>query len=174
MNDTSAAADDSPPGYRVHAEYLDRLVADQEDRKKSIEGRGTGVVTTSAALVSLLFGLVAVVTGVEEFTLTSAARPPLAVAMALFVVAGALGLLTNAPRNYENADAKQLADMLEDRIWTESELRAKRRVAATQRKVFARAQKVNGEKARLLFVAMFVQVVAVLSLAVAVAIIIWS
>lgn len=60
-------------GHEVYAEYLEQLVVDQNARNGSVEQCGLSVVTTSAALVSLLFGLVAVITGVDDFTLPDSA-----------------------------------------------------------------------------------------------------
>lgn len=172
MNDATAKdePDDLEVGYKVYAAYLEHLVVDQESRKKSLEERGLSVLTTSAALVSLLFGLVAVVTGVDDFTLPNAARPPLAIAMVLFVVAAVLGLITNFPRNYSNAQAEGLTTMFGER-WEDSEPIAQRRVSVTQQQVYAKARGVNGDKAKCLFAAMFIEVVAVIFLTISVAVI---
>lgn len=162
----AAATEGDKPGGSEYGEFFKELVAGQEARKTSVEQRGITVITTSGALVTLLFGLVAVITKAEGFTLPKASHGPLGIGLMLFVVAAVLGLLTNVPLPYTNVTPESVETAL-DR-WNEPPEKAQVRVAATRLKVFKRAQKVNEWKARVLIAAMLAEVAAVCAVAVAV------
>lgn len=54
-------------GSSIYAAYVNEQLAAQDSRKTSIEQRGIAVITTSGTLVSLLFGLVAVLTAADDY-----------------------------------------------------------------------------------------------------------
>ena len=43
----------------AHSAYIDQLLNFEADRRRSLQQRGVGVVTTSAAIATLYFGIVA-------------------------------------------------------------------------------------------------------------------
>ena len=51
--------DTDPRGRAIYADYIKEQQEAQEARKVSLEQRGLAVITTSGALVTLLFGLTA-------------------------------------------------------------------------------------------------------------------
>ena len=53
------SATKEPKGRAVYGEYIKEQLNAQEARKNSLEQRGLAVITTSGALVTLLFGLTA-------------------------------------------------------------------------------------------------------------------
>ena len=150
--------------------YLEQLSEEEDARKSSLEQRGIAVITTSGALATLLFGLVAVFTKAENFSLPSAASAALAVALVAFTVAAIAALLTNIPMAYV---APMIGDPEKDfwPHWEKGAGDAMQRVAGTRLKVVKSAQDTNGRKARRLFVALCAEVMAVIAVAVAVAII---
>lgn len=154
----------------MYFEYIARLVGDQEARKASIESRGLSVVTTSGGLVSLLFGLVAVVTKAEGFDLPTATHGPLTAGLLLFVGAATCGLLVNKPSSdYLNVDVD--AAMTEERLkerWSESATDVRLRVATNNVNSLREAQRVNELKGRFLFVAVLLELGAVIFVALAV------
>jgi hypothetical protein len=77
----------------VYSDYVQALEAQETARKSSLESRGVNVITTSGTLVTLLFGLVAVLTGSESFSLPASAHAYLIVTVILFVSATALGII---------------------------------------------------------------------------------
>ncbi|HEX9991484.1 MAG TPA: hypothetical protein VGB14_01015 [Acidimicrobiales bacterium] len=162
-----AGAAGEPAGHKTYLAYVEGLVKGQDERKGSIESRGLSVVTTSGVLVSLLFGLVALVSDAEGFELPRRAHGPLAVALVLFVVSAVLALLTNLPLLYRNVTEEGLNTVL-DRCSNDDERAANVRVASTLVTVFGRARAVNSVKGWLLVAAMVFEVAAVVCVAVAV------
>jgi hypothetical protein len=150
-----------------YAAFFQRLVDGQDARKSSIEQRGISVITTSGALVTLLFGVVALVTKNASYHLPNEAYIPLGLALLAFVGAAALALLTNIPsKGYVNVDGDQVEKLLD--YIGESPPNARLRLAATNLKVFRSAQGANEEKANVLKSAMICEVIAVVALSVAV------
>jgi hypothetical protein len=156
-----------PSGSSVYAAFIAGLLEEQDARKASLEQRALAVVTTAGALVSLLFGLVALISEADGFTLPRSAHGPLGVGLALFVGAGVLALVVNVPLIYTNADPEAIARIL-DRYWSDSVSDAEMRVAATREKMFKAAQDANELKAWLLVGALTLEVLGVVAVAIAV------
>src|SRR5215207_5830795 len=96
---TSEKADATATGRSLYAKYIDEQTAAQEARKTSLEQRGLAVITTSGALVTLLFGLTALsVRPDSRFVIPDVAAALLVVALAFFVLAALLAIVTNLPR----------------------------------------------------------------------------
>lgn len=129
--------------------------------KGSFEQRALGVVTTSGVLVSLLFGLAAIVTQAEGFKAPPAARVLLVIALGLFLVAAGLSIRVNMPRGYKEADVAKLRRLTEAEFWeARSEIGA-RRAAELRVNVLASTRLANGRKAKTLFWAMVLEVAAI-------------
>jgi hypothetical protein len=159
-------SDDSERGSE-YAEYVAQLLAGQEARKASLEQRGLSVVTSSGTLVTLLFGLVALLTKGASYRLPTKTHGWLATSLTLFVIAAVLGVFTNLPLRYTNVDFDD-PDVLLDR-WEDTPADARLRISATRLDEFKRAQRLNRGKAWLLVCAMAAEVGATLPLAVAIA-----
>jgi hypothetical protein len=154
-------------GSTVYAAFIAEQLSRQDARKASLEQRGISVVTSSGALVSLLFALVAALTGAEGFALPTDARPWLAVAAGAFVLAAIGGILTNIPGRYQSPHTPALDAVVETR-WSDSPEEAEREVAATQIEIFAVAKEINTRKGEILIAAVVLEVTAVIFLAIAV------
>lgn len=160
-------------GGEVYASFVERELEDQRASKASIEQRGIAVVTTSGILVTLLFGLAALVTESENFVVPEKSRPWLYLALLGFVVAAGAALITNLPRNLESARTygpKSLDRLIRLR-WDDSPRAAKRRIALTRLGLLHSYKKVNNFKGRVLIAAVIAEVVAVAAVAVAVTIV---
>lgn len=57
---------------KVYEQLVGAVVTAEFDRKKSLEGRGTTIVTTSTSLLALIFGLTVIVTGKDHLSSASA------------------------------------------------------------------------------------------------------
>ncbi len=159
-------------GLAVLADYTKEQLEIEDKRKTSFEQRGLAVVTTSGALVTLLFGLAALSTKAQQtFVLEAAAKPPLAAALGLFVVAALAALLTNLPLNYEWPDREKLLEALRADPPVAEQV-ALKKVAITRLDVLKAARSKNEFKGKALIVAIAIEVVAVGAVAVAVAIVI--
>jgi hypothetical protein len=143
----------------VYAALVDQQADEERQRKAGLEARGLALITTSAALVSLLFGLAAVVTDSDSFQLTEASKIFLIASTGFFVFAAVLGLGSNIAN---------LRDLTSEEYWSGDETVASRRVAQVRVSILARARKMNLRKGRLLLAGILVEVLAVLSLAVSV------
>jgi hypothetical protein len=157
---------DEPAGPEYLA-LLDALLKDQNDRKASIEQRGLAVITTCGSLATLLFGLVALVTGAENFSLPRQANGPLGMALVGFTAAALVALATNAPLFYVNIKMKKARDQIW-KHWDKGKGDALQRIAGMRMNVIVRAQLVNSFKAWLLALAMLLEVIAVVAVAIAV------
>ena len=153
-------------GGNVYAAYIQSLLDHEQDRKTVLEAKASSVVTTSGALVTLLFGLVAVVTGAETFKLPEASRGWLIAAILLFVVATGLGIATaNVPVPYGRASFE--IDELQQ-AWSQPTSAARANVAKAQLQLIPIAAKRNDLKVTLVISATLAELLAVGALAVAV------
>lgn len=167
------ASSSGESGATVYASYIAAQVTRQEERKRSFEQRGLAVITTSGVLVSLLFGLTAVLTGTADYQLPHASRSWILAALVCFVAAAIAAILTNLPLKYSGVTANALKTVIEER-WEDSRVGAEREIALTELKVLRRAKQRNRLKGRSLIIAIGAEIIAVLCLAVAVATILYS
>jgi hypothetical protein len=162
------------PGRTLYAAYIKNQIDAQEARKSSLEQRGLAVITTSGALVTLLFGLAALSTkNATTFDLPTAASTFLTVALVFFVLAASSAIITNLPRHYQGVTVDGLRAAVKDR-WDDSEAVASRMVALTQLNVLASAKDVNGQKGMALIAGMVLEIIAVALVGVAMGIVVWN
>ncbi len=156
------------PGTAVYGDFLKDELAAQDARKASFEQRGLAVVTTAGTLVTLLFGLTALLpTAGASHALPGDAKKWLAVALVVFVVAAGFALVTNFPFFYDAPKADAIKTRLnEDPV--RAEAAARRDIALTRTNMLRDAKKKNGWKGWLLFAAMSLEVVAVAFVGVAI------
>jgi hypothetical protein len=169
-DDQSEARDEleEPAGQVVYAPLLEKQLAEESAIQSSFEQRGVTVITTSGVLVSLLFGLSAVVTDDNGFALPHASRVLLIVALVLFVLAAVSAIITNWPLNYFAVETEDLQRLINKGNWNGPPRIAAWRIAEAQVTILARARELNELKGRVLLVAMITQVLAVIALAAAV------
>src|SRR5260370_33042441 len=86
------AAPAAPGGGDVYGAYIKSILDNELVRRTGLEARASTVVTTAGTLVTLLFGLVAVITGAAEVQLPGAAHGWLIAAVRLLQVAPAAAL----------------------------------------------------------------------------------
>jgi len=168
-----AAAGDGDTAGSVYAQLIGEQVTEERQIKASLEQRGITVITTSAALVSLLFGLAAVVTANKHFVLPALGRVLLVLALLCFLAAAVQGIRTNWILSYEVAvdDLKRLAS---PQWWDRPSSPAERRAAEVRIAILESARAANDQKAALLQQAMVCEVAAVFFVAAAVAVILAS
>lgn len=143
-------------------------LAEQRDRKKSLEQRGTAVITTASVLTSLLLGLGAIAGRSNTVALPGCARAFVALALTLFVISAGLAVGTNWPRSYDEPTVDALRELLSPEEWGDHPDTGAMSVAAVEVDIIKRAREVNGRKAVVLMSAMIAQLAAVALLAVAV------
>jgi hypothetical protein len=154
-------------GSTVYLAFISSLLASEESRKASLEARGIAVVTTSGALVSLLLGLVAAITGSKTFVIPASAYTPLFSGGVLFGIAAALGILTNVPFLYKSVKLASLRVATTD-LWTDTPEDAELMVASTQIGLYASARASNSLKAIFVLIALVVEVAALIPIIIAI------
>jgi hypothetical protein len=153
------------PASGVIVKLLDAAVASEVCRKSSLEQRALAVITSSGVLVTLLFGLAALVTKTTSFILGPPANYVLAASCFLFLVAAGFGLAANWPRNYTAPTVDSLREYLDEQWWNHRRPMAERSIAESQLEDLATARRFNRTKANLLTVALALEVVAVVVVA---------
>lgn len=164
---------DTPSAGSVYAALIAEQLAEERARKASIEARGLSVITTSGALVTLLFGLGSLISGVEGYALPVAGSWLLLGALAAFLLAALAAIVANFPLRYREVSVGGLRRLTAPEWWTNTEPAAARRAAEARLNVLERARSTNAFKATALIAAMVVEVIAVVLVAAAVAVILW-
>ena len=166
-------SDEGGNGGALYAEYIKELLDAQEARKASLEQRGLAVISTSAALVTILFGLTALSARRSKLDIPDTAAALLIAALVFFVLAALSAIITNLPRSYEGVQVDPLRDAVRNR-WEDSETTASKMVALTRLKVLATAKEKNEQKGVALMVAMSFEIIAVVLVGVAMGFVLWD
>jgi len=161
---------DSQAEQTVFPDYVKELATTEDARRASLEARGASVITSSGALVTLLFALSALATKQQSFVLSSGPRKLLAVATVAFVIGAMLAIGTYVPRRTRLTDPVQLARQLPE-LWKHDNDFARKKTAISRLVELADSQRVNDVKAGLLVAAVAFQVIGVLLVAVSVLVI---
>ena len=159
--------DQAEQGSAVYGPILSEMVKAQDVRKTSIEQRGIAVVTTSGTLVTLLFGLVSVLTKDSSFHLPRPSRLWLSVSLPLFIASVVLALAVNVPFSYRDFLIAGLKKQLPSE-WHGGKDEAEGRVAETRLEILEHNQRINNFKGWILAVAFLFEVLAVSAVALAV------
>lgn len=147
---------------RVYEELLTRHQAAEEQRKTSLEQRGGALITTSGALVTLLFGLSAYVPQEARFPVGSGARTALLVAAGFLLLAAVLALTSTAPLPYGRL---RVEDLDLRTLTAEPAEKARQRVLLTTARLLEGTQRLNAVKAALVLAATLAEVLAAASIA---------
>jgi hypothetical protein len=134
-------------------------LTEERARKSSVEQRGVTVVTTSGTVVTLLFGITALATKAQNYSLPPGASISLGIAGALFVVAALCAIAINWAMAYIEVEVEGLRD-LQGVDWTVDETVAAKAVAKAWTDVIEGARAKNNNKARILRVAMLIEALA--------------
>ena len=111
-------------GRAYYEDYISKVLDRALDSKNSLEQRGITVVTTSGALVTLVFTVVSFVlshVGSNAINPHAIIRGSIELAALLFVVAAFLGLAINLPVPYGAPNPQDLAGFLYNESLTEGE-----------------------------------------------------
>lgn len=152
-------------GAEVYSGLIQSLFDAEFARKSTLEQKGSAVITTSGTLVTLLFGLVAVITGAAHFTLPRSSHPWLVAAVIAFSLSALLAILVALPLPY--GETEITSDQLRE-WWVDSLSDAEFAVAALQLRRIDTARRRNGIKVGLLMAALFCQLIGLAMLTTAV------
>jgi hypothetical protein len=158
-----------PDDGDIYSAYIKTLLDHEQDRKSSLEAKASTVVTTSGVLVTLLFGLAAVVTGTAKFKIPNDSRAGLIAAAILFVLACGFAIATaTIPVPYGKATFG--VDKIQE-SWKHPAYAARRNVARAQLQLIPIAVKRNDLKVMLVRAAAISELLALAVLAIAIVLI---
>jgi hypothetical protein len=146
--------------------------------KASLEARGLGIITSSSVLATLLFGLVAFTRGnVNQAHLDVGlwAGRALVLGVGMFALAALLGLWTNLPLSYKEADIKFLRERVQPEEWTTQDpIEAARYDAVLNVQVLAGAREANKLKSKVLTFGIAAEALGAVAVALAAGSELWS
>lgn len=160
------AAKDEDRAGTVFAAFFDSELTEERARRAFLDARGGAVLTTSGALVTLLFGLGSFVVSVEGFEPSTAAVALLGLTLVAFVLAATFGILATRLHKYEVTEAPQLHSWrTDDRQWNDTADKARRAVAFANIRSLASLRTGNNSKANFIVAALCAQLAAIVALA---------
>lgn len=157
----------------AYGAFIAEQLSVERARKASIEARGLSVITTSGALVTLLFALGSLVSGADSHELPTGARWLLISALFLFLGAAIGGIVANFPLRYREVAIPALRSLTQPELWNRAGQSGTRRLAEAAVNVLERARDTNAYKVRALLVGLVLEVGAVVAVAGAVGVILW-
>lgn len=137
---------------------------EERGRKQSLESRGTALVTSSGAFVSVVLA-VATLADTRALDVPRDAVLSLAAAVACLLAAAVCGVLANMPTGYQEPDAAELARYIDD-YWDADGSAAARVVATNSADNLKSARTANATKATVLRVGTAVEAAGLVLLAV--------
>jgi hypothetical protein len=152
----------------IYLTFVENELKAERDRRANYDGRGQALVATSSVLVTLVSGGFAVV-GTKTVTRT----PPLVVgilllALALFVLSAVLGIVAGWNRHYAVAKYETIDRMLGEH-WADNAVDARNNVATIHANTIRALRISNHFKATCVSYGLIFQVLALLTFAVGVA-----
>jgi len=152
----------------LYSQFVAAELADKRSAKDSFERRGFQLVTTSGALLTVVFGLISLIARDDSLVIPSDARPWLYASLAAFVIAAVGGLVANAPMRYRAPTPAALRAAISG-SHKHSAFSAHVRIAKSQTTALESYWLTNRWKSRSVTAAIAAQVVAVAALAVVIA-----
>jgi hypothetical protein len=168
VSPTAAMTADTETVGAALAGYLDGEMTAERAKKGSLESRALAVISSSGTLVTLLFGLAAVITKATSYAPSTATLVLLAIAAGLFAAASGLAIYCNVPGRYSEIEATSLRGLAGPAVWTTDGSEARRELALARIEILHDWQRMNDIKARVLFAAATGEVAGVLVAAAAV------
>jgi len=150
-----------PAGFSTYLAFIEAEAASQDARKASLEARGMGVITSAGTVVSLLFGLIAAITGATDYSLPPSTHLWLFLSAATFLVAFLLGVGTNFPFPYQAPRVADLEIIRQEHWTTSTDAAAAKAVAGVRLSMLKSAKRWNGWKARFLMGAFLAEFAAI-------------
>ncbi|MEK6225408.1 MAG: hypothetical protein AABM40_03845 [Chloroflexota bacterium] len=147
-------------GSSIYADFIEKQLAREDATQTSLEARGLSVVSTSGTLVTLLFGLGALISGVKTFVLSGEARDNLFVALVLLVMAAVAAIASNLPMFYKAVTPASMRTLVKNN-WTDPQATAEEFTSETRIDILERAQTVNTLKGYAVLLAMGIEVAGV-------------
>lgn len=146
-------------------------LAEERSTKSSLETRAIAVITSSGALVTLLFALAALVTKPAEYELPNAARAVLLLTVLAFITAAVLAIVAATPGTYQEITVESLKAATTETAMGAPASQGEPRIAQVLVQIIETARTKNAAKARYLKAAVTTEAIAAVLLATAIVIV---
>ena len=143
---------------------LEDQIADERERRESLESRGAGVITTGGVIVSLVVGVAAAFTDPSKVDVPHVSLVLTYVALTSLLVAAVLAIAVVLPTKYQGVDPMSFVRLLEEHWWNAPLGPTDRRTAEAQLSVLISTRRANRDKAILLSFALGAEAIAVVLL----------
>ncbi|WP_328359039.1 hypothetical protein OG976_05655 [Mycobacterium sp. NBC_00419] len=164
-----------PVASDVYVEMVSSLMSAEFDRRKGIEARGAVILTASATLLTLIFGLTVVVTGKDHVFANHSALIFLLFALASFIISAVLAIVVQGYAfRYTVTGVKTLQGLTSNAFWLLDHDTATRMWVQRQVNTTLSLRAGNDVKATLVLVALGWQVVAVVLLSASIGLEMWG
>jgi len=142
------------------------MLAAEFDRRKALEARGATLLTSSASLVALIFGLTVLVTGRDALLVNHLAVYGVLASLFAFVAAAIVGIFIQTHlQDYTVVDEETLPSLVKDAAkWRRCPDLALRDSVAEKIRTLSSLRKANGDKAKWVKVGMYIQLAAIAGL----------
>jgi hypothetical protein len=154
---------------QLYLDLVDQQLAQERDTRVSADQRALAVVTTSAALITLLLALAALRIPPPGTVVQGTFRPILLTGVAFLVLAAFLALLANRPTRQGRIDADELLQLARGEWAEESKIGVLRSIVITKCELLRKARWANGNKFRIILVAVLCEILGLALMAGAVA-----
>ena len=145
---------------QAFAAHVDAQLAEERATKTSLEARGTALITSSSAFVTLLAAGFALAYGKNPAGVPILSRWCVMLATVALMVAAVAGVLANKPSSYTETDIMDMRVWVDD-YWTHEFVKASQQTARCQLDTLETARGKNADKAGVVKVGSWAQVVAV-------------
>ncbi|MCM3883433.1 hypothetical protein [Frankia sp. R82] len=156
---------DSGSGH-IFTQYAIEQLASEENRRNSLTSRASATITASAALVTLLFGFVALSSKTTNYHLPVSARPWLVASLTSFTVSAVAAALSLLPFSVWTPEVDDLQAVFRTR-WDSTPDNGRKTLLANRLSELASLQHSNNLRAWLVLTAIALQVIAAALLSVA-------
>jgi hypothetical protein len=164
------SGDDASPTVKVYQAMFSALLAGEFDRRKTLGGRGATLMTASATLVTLIFGLTVIVTGKDHVFANHAAVIFLCGSIGPFALSALFALVVQVYGfPYQVIDRDDLDRLRTDEdFWARSVDHAVRDDVSQQIKTICSLRRGNDKMAVLVRISLLFEFIAILALSAAV------
>ncbi|MEH1130804.1 hypothetical protein [Micromonospora sp. CPCC 206061] len=166
MSDPSSVGnsiEESTEQGSTYAAFIAEELQAERDRWQRIDARGSSILTSSGAVVTLLAALSAIVLRDNKTNLPESSGILLVVAVAAFGIAALFALFSTYPRRYLAATTDDLTKMRRDR-WEDDEVNARNYVAYMKIQAIVSLRRSNNVRAAWLVAGLGAQVTALAAL----------
>jgi len=153
---------DASDASEVYQTIVEAALASEEDRTKTVEGRGAAIIRTSTTMLTLIFGLSIIVSGKDYTFKSHYAILFLAIALVAFVIAAVIALIVQVygPR-YRVISTATLESLVENINWNRTADDARRMWINREIETIRTVRHNNDAKATLVHTSLGLEIAAI-------------